>query len=59
MSTWQMTVVFALAVGAVGCLLGIAKAIETLSTRLELISHVLAEINQALIQQSISDRANR
>ena len=48
MSTWQITVLFALAGCAIGCLLAIRKAIERLSEGIFFIRTELTKINSKL-----------
>lgn len=48
MSTWQITAIFALAACAIGCLLGICKAIERLSESIKFIRTELTKIDSKL-----------
>jgi len=49
METWQVIALFALTAGAIGCLLGIRKAVERLTEALYFVRTELTRINAKLV----------
>ncbi len=56
MYTWQITISVVLAVGAIGCLLGICKAIQRLTEAIFFIRMELTKINSKLDAVEVGNR---